>query len=29
MTYRKYVRLVERRGYGPHVVEALLDADAA
>jgi DNA gyrase subunit B len=28
MTYRKYVRLVERRGYGPHVVEALLDADA-
>jgi DNA gyrase subunit B len=28
MTYRKYVRLVDRRGYGPHVVEALLDADA-
>jgi DNA gyrase subunit B len=28
MTYRKYVRLVERRGYGPHVVEALLEADA-
>jgi DNA gyrase subunit B len=28
MTYRKYVRLVARRGYGPHVVEALLEADA-
>jgi DNA gyrase subunit B len=28
MTYRKYVRLVERRGYGRPVVEALLDADA-
>jgi DNA gyrase subunit B len=28
MTYRKYVRLVERRGYAPHVLEALLEADA-
>jgi DNA gyrase subunit B len=28
MTYRKYARLVERRGYGPQVVDALLEADA-
>jgi DNA gyrase subunit B len=28
MTYRKYLRLVERRGHIREVVEALLDADA-
>ena len=28
MTYRKYLRLVERRGHVREVIEALLDADA-
>jgi DNA gyrase subunit B len=28
MTYGKYLRLVERRGYGRQAIEALLDADA-
>src|SRR5207244_2617542 len=28
MTYRKYLRLVERRGHVRDVIEALLDADA-
>src|SRR4030095_15093811 len=28
MTYRKYVRLVDRRGYVREAIEALLDADA-
>ena len=28
ITYRKYLRIVERRGYEREVIEALLDADA-
>ncbi len=28
MTYRKYLRLVERRGHVREAIEALLDADA-